>query len=758
MTTLADALRDADEEELVALLRERPDLAGPPPPSTAVIAKRAGTMASIARACDDLDAFALAVLEALVVAGAPARPVESEAVAALLGPDVPAGRLTAALDTLRIRALAWREPDGRIAVPPAAADAVSPHPGGLGRPSPELTGDVAAAVAALPDPERAVLDKLAGASPLGRSAASGDSGDTADPVRQLLAKGLLMRRDAQTVELPRQVGLAVRGERPMGTVRPDPPEPETAPAEQPALDAAAATEVLTLGRHVEAMLEQWSQDPPQRLRSGGLGVRELRRIAASLDVDEPHAALLVELVVAADLAAVDESTEGGEWLPTTHADGWLAAPPEQRWAELATTWLGLTRLPGLAGSRDAKGKALAALGDELRRPLAPDDRRRILGALAERDEGTAVRRDDLAVLLAWRRPRRGGRLRDELVDQVLREARILGVTATAGGGAVALSTPGRALLADTDGGEEAALRMAEALPDPVEHVLIQADLTMIAPGPLPPNLAAEIALVADAESTGSATVYRVSESSVRRALDAGRGADDLHELFRTRSATPVPQGLTYLIDDVARRHGRLRAGTAGSFLRSDHDVLLTEVMAHRVAGRLELRRLAPTVLVSPLPLAAVLAGLREAGFAPAGEAPDGTVLDLRPRARRTSPGNRGMQRVPAPNRPTPEQVRAAARQARAGDRAAGTRTGRSVSAAGGTGASATIAGTLSVLRDAERTGSRVRLDVVDSRGTANQFVLTPQRIGGGALLGEDPDGTPHHVPLHLVTTAAIVEE
>jgi len=39
-------------------------------------------------------------------------------------------------------------------------------------------------------------------------------------------------------------------------------------------------------------------------------------------------------------------------------------------------------------------------------------------------------------------------------------------------------------------------------------VLAQADLTVIAPGPLRQDLAAEMALVADIESAGGATVYR----------------------------------------------------------------------------------------------------------------------------------------------------------------------------------------------------------------------------------------------------------
>ena len=62
----------------------------------------------------------------------------------------------------------------------------------------------------------------------------------------------------------------------------------------------------------------------------------------------------------------------------------------------------------------------------------------------------------------------------------------------------------------------------------------------------------------------------------------------------------MPQGLTYLVDDVARRHGRLRGGAAAAFLRSDDEVLLAEVLAHPDAPAWSCGGSRPTVLVSAL--------------------------------------------------------------------------------------------------------------------------------------------------------------
>ena len=116
--------------------------------------------------------------------------------------------------------------------------------------------------------------------------------------------------------------------------------------------------------------------------------------------------------------------------------------------------------------------------------------------------------------------------------------------------------------------------------------------------------------MASVESAGAAMVYRISEASIRRALDTGRTAGELHGLFTRYSKTPVPQGLTYLIDDVARRHGQLRVGMASSFVRCEDAALLAQAVTAPAAERLEMRLLAPTVAVSQAPISEVLTALR----------------------------------------------------------------------------------------------------------------------------------------------------
>ena len=186
------------------------------------------------------------------------------------------------------------------------------------------------------------------------------------------------------------------------------------------------------------------------------------------------------------------------------------------------------------------------------------------------------------------------------------EARTLGL-ATGG----ALAGHGR-LLAAGDGAA-AVTALEAALPPTLDHVLLQADLTAVAPGPLEPALARSLRLVADIESTGGATVYRFTEATVRRAFDAGWTAGDVTGLLARHSRTPVPQPLTYLVDDVGRRHGRVRVGAASSFVRCDDESILSVLRSDRRAASLGLRVIAPTVLVSSAPVDVLLERLREHG-------------------------------------------------------------------------------------------------------------------------------------------------
>jgi hypothetical protein len=267
-------------------------------------------------------------------------------------------------------------------------------------------------------------------------------------------------------------------------------------------------------------------------------------------------------------------------------------------------------------------------------------------------------------------------------------------------------------------------------------VLIQADLTIVAPGPLVASAARNLRLLADVESRGHATVYRISESSIRRAMDAGWDADTIHDLLRDLSRTPVPQPLTYLVDDVARRHGAVRVGGALAYVRSDNADALGAILSDRRLRPLGLYRIADTVVVSQAPTYELITAMRSAGYAPAAESPDGVVVIRRPEDRRT--------RAPRPaavsTRRLPEDalVSAAVRALRAGDKASGRRMTTVVGPASKVDLpSLSAAAIVTALRAALTDNRPLWIGYADTDGAVVQQIVDPIRLAGGVLTAFD---------------------
>jgi hypothetical protein len=771
--TYAEWLRARDDTELRALFACRPELITPVPADITALSSRASAPSALSRALDRLDRFALNVFEALLVLPSPTSRGD---LATAVGADV-----SEALDRLRSLALIWGD-DGELRVAPGARQAI-PHPAGLGPPVREAFASypsdrVSALLADLgldsvddipgridfliedAGPEaRAALDRLAWGPPIGKVEGARRPVTLAganSPIERLLARGLLAATDDRTVTLPREVGLRLRGGRVFRDLETAPPPLGGTVRDQGLIDRTAGGQAFTTVRILEDLLERWGVDPPGVLRSGGLGIRDLRAAAVRLDLPEWTAALLIEVAYAAGLLArsgdFDGSGTGGRggdalWLPTQAYDLWRLQDSERRWVAVAQAWLRSDRVAGLAGERDDRDRLINALSDDAIRASAPQVRRAVLAALAEAPPGTAPTADGVYAHLTWRQPRRGGMLRERLVEWTLREAEVLGVTGFRG-----LAAHSRALVA----GEDAAKVLLKVLPEPVDHVLIQADLTAVAPGPLVADLARELALAADVESTGGATVYRFTPQSVRRALDAGRGASELIDLLSRHSATELPQPLVYLIEDVARRHGRLRVGIASAYVRSDDPAVLEEIMADRRSDQLRLHRLAPTVLASRVPRAELLDGLRVLGYAPVAESAEGSVVITRLDARRAESAGHGTyaqaHHAVIGSGPDVSVITAAVRALRAGDEAA------RVSVPNGSPPRSPAAAMVQRLREATDRGSRVWIGYLDQQGQASSRIIEPARIEGGFLTAYDATrAAVHRFALHRITGVADVD-
>lgn len=782
--SLADDLRGRSDSELVALLKARPDLITPVPLDIAQLASRATTRASVVRALDRLDRFMLQVVDAFAVLPEPTTP---SAVRAILGTSTRA--TNAAIERLRTHALVWGS--GRsLRLVRTAHEVVGPFPAGLGpplrhaltyhppsrlakiardlglEPAGNPTADAEAIAAAVTARIDAMLDDVgpAAVQALAALAAESPTGHVEQarrevrratartPLEHLLARGMLVPIDDSTVVLPREVGLHLRGGVMVSDVAIAAPTPRASQRDPETVDRTAGAGAHEAVRRIETLLDAWAADPPPVLRTGGLGVRDLRRLPRLLDLDDAGAALFADLAYAAGLVAT--STDVDEvWLPTPASDAWRRLGPTRQWTDLATTWLATSRTPGLVGTRDDRDRPIPPLGHDLDRPLAPEVRRLVLDVLAALPSGAAPEADGVRSAVRWTRPRRSGGLRDDLVGWTLREAELLGVT-----GLGALAAHAGALVHAGQAGNaeaDAAAALEAVLPRRLDHVLIQADLTAVAPGPLHADLARELAQLSDVESRGGATVHRFTAGSIRRALDAGRTAADIHAFLGRISRTSVPQPLSYLVDDVARRHGLLRVGSASAFVRCDDEALLVQILADPAAGGLGLRRLAPTVLASSLDAGTLLGRLEQLGFTPTPEAADGSVVIARPQARR-APARPAPEALLAQRPPPADAILAAAvRALRAGDRSAA---GRPADAVPGRLGRSVAAQTLADLRHALADGATVWIGYVDQHGATSERVVDPVRLEGGWLAAFDHrSGEVRSFAIHRISGVARVD-
>ncbi|MEI2276821.1 helicase-associated domain-containing protein [Paenarthrobacter ilicis] len=791
---LSKELEARSDDSLRALFAARPDLISPMAPDFAALAARASARVSVQRALERLNKPEMQVLETLHLS---TNADTGHSVSAAGLKKAIAGSTLSALEpilaTLQDLALIHRAdpPAGspattfrqRFYLPVGSLkDVIGIYPAGLGRSYTELVrlqpafaqrvvqlvaelhasgagihpastpmdaalalqrwtsspAGLRAILASAPERTIGLLDRFGswamGAVPQAqrRASVTHESHDVG-PIDWLLARGLLVPLDAGHVELPHSVGLALRGGAIISDFTLAPPVPElghtsAALRRNAAMGAIAETLRLT-GELLFAVREQ----PLATLRSGGVGVRELRRLAESIRCGVQETALLLEISALAGLLRLD--VDSSTWVLPPSLE-WLTLPRQEQWLWLVNAWLASERAPSLVGQpltgpqsasshQGPAASTINALSAEAQRPDAPVVRRRVLEILkdltveAAAPDGKAPVLDAGAVLqrAEWAQPRMSRRF-SSLVRGILEEATLLGLM-----GSGALTQLGSAV-ADAQP-EQAMTILGEHLPAAVNHILLQADLTAVAPGYLAPELSETLLLMADAEGQGPASIYRFSATTIRRALDAGQDAESLLAFLTEHSATEVPQPLAYLVQDTASRHGRLRVGTSASFIQSDDEAAITDLLREARTSALNLARIAPTVLTSSASPRETARVLRELGLSPALQEAEPAVV----RFKRTTA-------VPGSARPVYTAPRTAPPEDEMDVQLSVLRQHRGVPS-GPDGEASTQLG-LETLQRAIRLKQAVIMNVVDSLGNANTEKVVPVSVSGGRVRVFDP--------------------
>ncbi len=491
------------------------------------------------------------------------------------------------------------------------------------------TLNVAFAVAAQPGPvEIAAIRSAVVAAAEGEVDPEAVDEAVASAVEELTRVGLLwddgVRRHPLREFRDTAIRLLTDPEGPDGTIRPEatvtdwrPTEVEVAKVlDHVVVDRASGQQGLLAVQSLEDVVVRVTEEPLRLLRTGAVPPRELAGLAEQAGYQRlGDAAMVVEMCVTLGLLA--PSRDGDELRPTVAWSVQQEADAAITWAAMLCTWWRSQRAWEQVDVE--QGEILA---DSLASTMAMKVRHRWATLLAEAPAGSVVDVDSAARVLADRFPLIDHERQRAALSAVARQAESLGFT-----GRGALSTVGRWFVEHpeverVDPLDPAASVPAqlvalcgEVLPPSVDHVLLQGDLTAVAPGPLSAGVARRLRQFADVESTGGATVYRLSVASIERGLDLGWTQESLLAALTELSTTGVPQPLDYLVRDTAARHGRLRVSAGASYLTSAEPSELDLALATAERSGVDLRRIADTVAVSELASDVLVARLRESGLA-----------------------------------------------------------------------------------------------------------------------------------------------
>ena len=311
---------------------------------------------------------------------------------------------------------------------------------------------------------------------------------------------------------------------------PAPSEPTT-PLDE-TTERASRENALTLASRVDELLDLIEATGLRAISRGGISAADTTRVTAVIGELPTPLPDLVALLATTGMIALSDT----HWVAADLSQ-WRATDNIGRWSMLASAWL-------------------ATLPTEL------------LASLSACDTWSTP----LIERLNWMFPLDNQWLLADLSARLsLTEA--LGLTAGA-----RRTTLGTLLIAgDTDG---AKTLLASHVPAHIDKVMLQSDLTIIAPGPLRPDLEVQLRQFATVESRSLASTYRLNPVLISRAMDAGATAASIEAFLGTISSTGIPQPVAYLIADIGKKHASVRVrGEGRASLVSCSDAALASRLA-----------------------------------------------------------------------------------------------------------------------------------------------------------------------------------
>jgi len=232
-----------------------------------------------------------------------------------LGLGRPVRERLARVDAASVRRMADTLGLGAVPTRVAAIDLIEPFLSDLDAVQ-TLVGDA-------PEPARALLTALdAGSGATRDPSVQGYGVRRSEPQQWLAERALLVPAEWGTLEVPREVALALRGGRLVRRLDPERPAVPVAEARPAAdVDRAASTAAHRLLDAAGALCEAIDEVPLTRLKDGGVGLREVRRLAPAVGRDERGVISLLTLLAAAGLLDAGSTVR----LDASY-DRWAASP------------------------------------------------------------------------------------------------------------------------------------------------------------------------------------------------------------------------------------------------------------------------------------------------------------------------------------------------------------------------------------------------------------------------------------------------
>lgn len=308
----------------------------------------------------------------------------------------------------------------------------------------------------------------------------------------------------------------------------------------------------------------------REVAKGSMGLPDVKRLSSHLGKSKEYVKAILELAKVSGVVAISEK----RFHPTELADSWIGSDPKTRWIMLVGAWLAILGASGarelaLQHSQDTTKSLNELVGTSF--PLVNASAQSRMGRVAELADAIGLSVNGFAA--SW--------------------------LASALAGKISIAAKG----------------LEQKIPAQQGRIIVQADLTIIAPGPLSSAIEIELRKFTDTENIGLATGYRISPLSLSCGLEEGLTEKQIRSLLEKLSGTQIPQPVDYLISETASRFGRLKisAGKTGSILVSTDELLATQILMDSKLKSFGLRK-SDRAIVSILDPESFYHALRENGY------------------------------------------------------------------------------------------------------------------------------------------------